>query len=281
MPKLTSALTNLATLKEKNQWVLEEKAGLPLLFSPLLLDLPWLRHAFTTRKGAQSEAPLEWFNLARHWETAESKVDALNNRRILCKALDIDPDKLSVPSQQHTNNVVWIDEENCTSVNYDGVDALATETPGRSLLLHFADCVPIMMADKQKRSIAVIHAGWRGTAAGIVKEAINALCEHGSAARDIVVAIGPAIGDCCFQTGPDVAEKLISTVKHGDGLIQWKEVRPYPDLKAINALQAYEAGAASVDVSHWCTACHPEIFYSHRQSGGKTGRQGAIACILD
>ncbi len=278
VPELTITGRNqIARAREKNQWQVKEIDGLPLLFSTALKTVPWLSHAFTTRHGGNSVEPLESFNLARHWETAESKEDAMRNRERLCRALSLDHGKLAVPNQQHTSNVLWVDAHNATSANYTGIDALATQTPGQSLLLHFADCVPIIMVDPQSRAISVIHAGWRGTASGIVGNAIRVLVERGCNVANIIVAIGPAIQHCCFETGPDVAHQLATSAHSGGELIMWKDERPYPDLQALNALQAYEAGVGLVDVSAWCTACHPELFYSHRKSGGRTGRQGAIA----
>lgn len=263
-------------------WNVEEVNGLPLLFSPKLRKVGnWLVHAFTTRHGGVSPAPLESFNLARHWHTVESQQDALNNRERLCSALKLDHAKLAVPSQKHTNKVTWITEHNRQIADLTGVDALATETISQSLLLHFADCVPIIMADANARKIAVVHAGWRGTAAGIVRNAINELIKKGSQPEDIVIAIGPAIRQCCFETGPECAEQLCDSVEGSAALIEWKNQRPYPDLQAINALQALACGVGTIDVSHLCTSCHPEMFYSHRRFNGQTGRQGAIAGIVD
>lgn len=278
VPELTT-INTIHRAKQTNEWKVAP-GKLPLLFSPALSAHSWMRHAFTTRHGGTSSAPLDSFNLARHWHTEESKIDALENRKVLCEALGLDHGRLAVPSQQHTSNVSWITDQNATTINLDGVDALCTATPGQSLLLHFADCVPVIMADTRTRTIAVIHAGWRGTAAGIVSKAVGVMVDRGCAAQDIVVAVGPAIRDCCFETGPEVAEELARSVDSGSELISWKENRPYPDLQAMNALQAYQAGVQQVDVSAWCTACHPELFYSHRQSRGQTGRQGAIAGLV-
>jgi hypothetical protein len=92
----------------------------------------------------------------------------------------------------------------------------------------------------------------------------------------MVAAVGPGIGSCCYPTSREVAEQLASTVPGGSDLIIWNE-QPHPDLKALNAAQLADSGLARIDVSDLCTACRPDLFYSHRQSGGKTGRQGAIA----
>jgi YfiH family protein len=258
----------------KNRWPMVEVKGLKLHRSPLLAERTELTHAFTTRFGGESKPPLDWFNLGRHINDSEAQKDAMKNRERLCNALQVDYARLVVPGQVHSNRVVAANHD-----QFAQVDAVATLDSGVPILLHFADCVPIMVYDTGKRALAVVHAGWKGTAARIVKNAVSFLQDnYGSQAADMIAAIGPAIGSCCYPTALDVAEQLKATVRNSDGLILW-QAQPRPDLKAINAMQLLESGVAKVDVTDICTACQPQLFYSHRHSGGKTGRQGAIACI--
>lgn len=267
-----------ARAQAKQSWPLRKKRGLTLIFSPLLLELEFLVHAFTTRLGGHSAPPLEWFNLGRHWGTEESRLDARQNRERLCAVLSLDFSRLVVPGQVHSTNIAWVTEPERLS----SVDGLVTVTPDTPVLLHYADCVPIIIADPGLKALAVLHAGWRGTAGGIASRAVSLLRDVlDLEPQGLLAAIGPAIGSCCYQTGAEVAEKLIASVERRQGLIHWHDQRPHPDLKAINAMQLLEAGVEKIDVASWCTACHPELFYSHRQSGGKTGRQSAIACIRE
>jgi YfiH family protein len=149
-----------------------------------------------------------------------------------------------------------------------------------TLMLHFADCVPVIVFDRKKRVAAIFHAGWKGTAARIAGRGVETMCaEFGSNPADMVAAVGPGIGSCCYQTGEDVALALSESIKEPAGLITMNDGKPYPDLKFINAQQLFEAGVAEVEVSNHCTACDPGMFYSHRQSGGTTGRQGALICL--
>jgi YfiH family protein len=265
----------------KNDWQITEVAGLQVVRSPLLEQFSSLAHAFTTRHGAASPAPLDSFNLGRHWPSEESRLDAMENRRRLCEALGLEVDKLTVPGQQHTTNIYIVDAASaCHTQRLPELDGAATDTAGLPILLHFADCVPVMIYDKRQHVLCVMHAGWRGTAGGIAANGVRLLQERfQSQTQDIVGAIGPAIGSCCYPTGNDVAAQLAQSVQSAEGLIIPHESQPRPDLKAINAMQLLESGVREVDVTSWCTACHPELFYSHRQAGGKTGRQGAIACI--
>ncbi len=269
---------------EKNEWPLEEINGITLCPSPLLKSLKSIVHTFTTRKGGGTPAPLDSFNLGRHWNTDESKVDAMENRRVLCDLFGIESQKLAVPGQQHTNNVHILKAEETQSpgpYQFAAIDAVATDLQRQPVLLHFADCVPVMLVDEKKKKICVIHAGWRGTASSIVKKSVELMVnEMDSKPGDIYAAVGPAIGSCCYQTGEEVVLQLNETVENGDELILRKDGNPFPDLKAFNARQLLESGVRNIDVSGWCTACHPETFYSHRQSGGVTGRQGAMACLI-
>jgi polyphenol oxidase len=266
---------------QTNQWPLQEVAGLTLVLSPLLSGIDGLIHAFTTRMGGTSEQPLQWFNLGRHWDTEQSRQDAMTNRKRLCDAFGLDADRLTVPWQQHTANILAFGGTDPHPGSHlpelDGVATTKTEYP---LLLHFADCVPVIIYDPEHNALCVMHAGWRGTAGGIVSNGVNLLHERfGSNPADMLAAVGPAIGSCCYQTGMDVADQLAKTVANATPLIRRQDEHAYPDLKAINAMQLLEAGVEQVDVTNWCTACNPEIFYSHRQSGGRTGRQGAMACL--
>lgn len=261
----------------KNDWPLVEKDGLTLLFSPLLSEYKNLTHAFTTRKGGDSEKPLDSFNLGKHWPTDEARADGIKNRKRLCEIFDLEFENLIVPHQVHSRNVEWITEVK----DLPETDGAATVDSQFPILLQFADCVPVILFDKTTEAVCVVHAGWRGTASGISSYAANMLANVlNSKTSEIVAAIGPSIGSCCYPTGADVKAKLETTVNtDSKDLVSWKNDTPHPDLQAFNALQLYEAGVLQVDVANRCTSCQSELFYSHRESGGKTGRQGALAAV--
>ncbi|HEY9678579.1 MAG TPA: peptidoglycan editing factor PgeF [Drouetiella sp.] len=262
----------------KNSWLTVEIDGLTLNQSPLLAKQANLVHAFTTRHGGDSPAPVDTFNVGRHLDTDESRLDAANNRRKLCQALGLNWERLAVPGQVHSSIVVIADDKN----TYKEVDGIATSELNRPVLLHFADCVPVIIFDTRKKVLCIVHAGWRGTAGSIAKNGVKLMTESfGSKPADIVAAVGPAIGSCCYPTGAEVSTKLAETVSRIDDLVTYRDGIPHPDLKAVNAMQLLESGVAEVDVTDICTCCHPELFYSHRQSGGKTGRQGAIGSIIN
>lgn len=262
----------------KQNWLTETIDGLTLMFSPLLKEQQKLTHAFTTRLGGASRAPLESFNLGRHIEDDADRKDAMVNRERLCKALSLEFKNLVVPGQVHSNNVTWLTSIDETP-DIKAVDGIATRIEEQPMLLHFADCVPVILVARKQRLACIMHAGWRGTASAIVLQGVKLLVSHGADTNEMVAAVGPAIETCCYPTSEDVAQQLLSTVKDTNGLVDRNSEQPRPDLKAINARQLLEAGVDKVDVSNLCTACNPQIFYSHRQSGGKTGRQGALVCL--
>ncbi len=279
---------------ETNDWPTNKINDLELLQSPLLSaeKKNGLEHAFTTRHGGTTPAPFESFNLGRNVAAGVLKADALANREMLCRVLGFNHDHLKVPGQVHSGNVVLI-EEASDNPDLSGVDALATRIGQVPLLLHFADCVPVIIYERNKKLLAIAHAGWRGTAQAIVKNAVQLLVdEMGGNPSQMIAAVGPAIGPCCYPTGEDVVRQLLDTVS-GQRLngcrreevkaslveTRQEEPSPRPNLKAFNALQLLQSGVGQVDVSNLCTACLPQLFYSHRQSGGTTGRQGAIACL--
>jgi YfiH family protein len=265
----------------RNDWPLVEAQGLTLIKSPLLNSIANFQHAFTTRLGGSTPAPMESFNLGRHWPTEESRVEAMVNRKRLCEVLALNHEHLTVPGQQHTTNIFVLHEGAEKGLPLPSYDGVATQAAGHPIMLHFADCVPVIVVDPVKRCVCVMHAGWRGTAGGIVTKGVKLLSETmGSKPQDMYGAVGPAIGSCCYETGSEVPDKLSTTVSNPQALITWKDDKPHPDLKAFNAMQLYEAGVQNVDVAAWCTACRPDLFYSHRQSGGKTGRQAAVASLL-
>jgi len=271
---LTRVSDRIEKAMTKNRWPLIEIDGLSLHVSPLLADEPRLKHAFTTRLGGGSAEPLNWFNLGRHIDDPGARQDAMTNREKLCAALNLDFGRMVVPGQVHSARVV-----STHAREFAQVDSVATGESGVPILLHFADCVPIILFDPYTPALAVVHAGWRGTAQSIVRAAVEFLQEnHGVQPGNILAAIGPAIGSCCYPTGDDAARQLAATVSQGEQLIKWLE-QPRPDLKGLNAMQLLESGVSRIDVTDLCTACQPELFYSHRFSAGKTGRQGAIASI--
>ena len=150
---------------------------------------------------------------------------------------------------------------------------LATEQ-GAALAIRTADCLPILLADKQAGVIAAAHAGWKGTVAQVAVKAVQAMCTHGARIEHIVASLGPCIGLCCFEVKPDVAQKLTDSCQ--EKVSCYRGDRCFVDLPQVNQYQLRRAGvlAENIEVSTRCTACHVNPpYYSYRRDKGETGRQ--------
>jgi YfiH family protein len=221
------------------------------------LDLPGAHVRFTTRVGGVSEGPYASLNLGR-W-TADDPCAVAENRR---RAADGRPPAFG--RQVHGTRVLTVDDATPDDAIADA-DGVATTTDGLVLLVLAADCLPVALATPG--AVAMVHAGWGGLADGVLEEgvrAVRALDGDGP----LHAAIGPAVGGCCYEVGDEVAARFPDVPRRADRTI---------DLKAIAAQRLRAAGAVEVlDVGR-CTMCEPDLFFSHRASGGLTGRQGGLA----
>jgi polyphenol oxidase len=157
-------------------------------------------------------------------------------------------------------------------------DALVSDRPDVVLTVRVADCVPILLADPGSGAVAAVHAGWRGTAAGIAARAVQALrARFGVRPDRLVVAVGPSIGPCCYAVGPDVAETFRAAGARADECERWFDSADALrlDLWRTNRDQLVQAGVdpAGVHVARLCTACHPGLFHSYRREGARVGWQ--------
>ena len=151
-------------------------------------------------------------------------------------------------------------------------DAACSAEPGLLLGIQTADCLPILVVDPRRRLVAAAHAGWRGTAAGIAARAVAALNARGSAARDLLAAVGPGVGPCCYEVGEELRAAFgppgASFFEPGPN------GRPHLDLRAANARQLLDAGLRPEALHHVdeCTRCHADRYHSYRRDGRAAGR---------
>jgi YfiH family protein len=152
-------------------------------------------------------------------------------------------------------------------------DIAVTDDPTIALSVKVADCVPVLLADRRTSAVAAIHAGWRGTAAGAVVVAVESLTStYGSDPRDLVAAVGPSIGPCCYEVGPDLASHFSA---HADAATWFTpHSKPHLDLWRATRDQLARAGvpAAHIHVAALCTCDHPALFHSYRRDGASGGR---------
>lgn len=252
---------------------------------------PKVSAIFSTRNGGVSgQTPeteyLRSMNLSLRFSPDEEDYgNAEQNYRIIMSSQGFDFKNLVTLRQRHTSNIVVVDE-NVIEFNRSNpfgfnrisetADALITNIKGLLLSVRTADCVPILLYDSKNQAIGAIHAGWRGTLASIGPATVKRMVEvYGSDPKDIKAAIGPAIGQCCFEVGFDVYENFIT--EHGEGISKFftikPEGKPHGDVKSMNKAFLIEAGIPekNIEVSDLCTKCNPDLFYSARYSGIKFG----------
>jgi YfiH family protein len=215
---------------------------------------------FSTREGGVSEGPFSSLNLGRKTADEPERVD--ENRRRLCAEVAADPEALALNYQHHSADVL----RGRPGARDDRGDGLWTDERGLPLLALTADCLPIALAraNGSQPGLAVLHAGWRGLLGGIAQSGVDSL-----GGGPVAAIVGPGIGPCCYEVGPEVSAQFDGDLTRGGHLDLWSA--------AERALR--DAGCSGVERLDLCTACNPERFFSHRRDRGVTGRQGVIGLI--
>lgn len=225
--------------------------------------------AFSTRVGGVSEGPFESLNLGIL--TQDDPANVFQNRHRVADRIGIDPKRARMAWQRHGPVVQKASPEGILErVRHEPCDGWWSDEPGQGMLLLTADCVPVAIAraNGATPALAVLHVGWRGLLAGIVENGVAALGEGPLAA-----AVGPGIGPCCYEVGPDVSGPF--TERFGPDVVSERKL----DLWRAVELALNEADVTEVERTDLCTFCHPELFFSHRRDRGITGRQGVIAAV--
>jgi YfiH family protein len=271
----------------------------------------WLLYGFSTRRGGLSrvyspeDAPGE-LNLG--FTKEDNRETVAQNRRLLAEAVTGSPDFPIVTLRQfHSNAVVVASRKDATREVPRKADGLMTAGPGFLLAIQTADCIPVLVADRKQRAVAAFHAGWRGTVKRIVECGIGRMrMEFGSRPQDLIAAIGPGVGVCCYSVGEEVRSSFESQFIYANELFRdvsdSDPIRTkYPmlfltqrapghspigpslhlDLVEANRRQLLDAGlrASAISIAGGCTSCHADLFFSHRASRGHTGRMFSVIGI--
>jgi YfiH family protein len=320
-----SAVRNRSATKRDTspnaKWNLRRAGGLQILEAPAIARLNWLVHGFSTRPGGASDLKAlrdgqddcekvlnlgftEWDLRGRVLENRENFVGAIGASKMRIVAL----------RQIHSDIVHVVDSANESRSESDSRDAapqgdaLITREPGVLLVVQTADCVPILLADPKRRAIAAIHSGWRGTVRRIAAKALGRMqLEFGTKPQDVVAALGPGIGQSCYEVGTEVAAEFqarfpnardwfegpFDRLAHGDNdpnWLPWLTMKPpghqpppprvQLDLIAANRaiLEAAGIPARNISSSGLCTACRTDLFFSFRKER-TTGRMMAAIGI--
>lgn len=285
--------------------------GVEWLAVPGWERIPWLWHGFSTRRGGVSRAYCAddadgELNLG--FTASDARDAVVRNRRLLVEAITGEPATPLVAMRQFHSNLVRIataaDAERERPFKADG---LITAEPGLLLAIQTADCIPVLVADRKRRVVAAFHAGWRGTAKRIVELGVGRTRrEFGCRPEDLIAAIGPGVGACCYVVGEEVLSEFESQFQYARELFHEVYSRDtvrdkYPmlfltqrapghspigpslhlDLVEANRRQLLAAGlkARAIKAIGGCTSCEPELFFSHRASRGYAGRMMAVIGI--
>jgi YfiH family protein len=206
----------------------------------------------------------------------------------LARAMTVAPERLFAPKQVHGHEVLVARKDAAAPISLNDLtrphaDIVITDDPGTAVAVQVADCVPLLFADRRTGAVAAAHAGWRGTAAHVAVHTVRAMAEHfGTRPGDLVVAIGPSIGACCYQVKADVLAAFESAGFAASSLAHWFSPdgdadHLLLDVPLANRHQLIAAGVSADRIarSGLCTACHPEHFFSYRRDGAGTGRLAA------
>jgi polyphenol oxidase len=220
--------------------------------------------AFTTRAGGVSEGVYASLNLTTGTGDDPERVE--QNRELACEAVGVPFASLTFNRQVHSPTV----HRARAGAHGEPGDGLWSDEQGVSMLAMSADCLPIAVvrSDGAPR-LAVLHAGWRGLSAGVVAAGVAKLCDESSQSSGLAAIVGPAIGPCCYEVGPEVSSLFDPDLTRDRKLDLWAA--------AERALQA--AGVGRVERIDLCTRCHPELFFSHRRDGRARGVQGVLGAV--
>jgi purine-nucleoside/S-methyl-5'-thioadenosine phosphorylase / adenosine deaminase len=224
-----------------------------------VLELPGARAIFSTRQGGVSEGPYESLNLGLLTDDEPDRVR--ENRARLAREAELDAERVVMGWQVHGTDIQeWDGPQEGEPPRVDGH---LTDQRDLAMLVLVADCYPVALSDGTRA--AMLHCGWRPLAGGLIEKAV-ARFEAPPAA-----AVGPGVGGCCYEVGPEVAERFADVEGALDGRML--------DLRKVISARLAAAGVTQVEHLDRCTSCEPELYFSHRRDRGVTGRQGGL-CVL-
>lgn len=245
--------------------------------------LDWMTHAFFTRLGGVSEGPFSSLNTG--FFVGDRQQDVQRNLSMIARTFSIPANRLVQMRQVHGDRIVPLDGDAPGPGAAPPCDGLVTDRPGLAIGIKTADCVPLFFADRVRRVIGVAHAGWRGTALGIASKMVAVMRERfSSRVQDMLIAIGPSIGVCCYQVDGPVHDAF-RTQAGVEGFLHPcpQKGRWMLDLASANRIALMDGGvpAEHIFVAGYCTACRQDLFFSHRATRGNTGRQINLLMLRD
>lgn len=252
-----------------------EKDGLRYFQFDLFHDQP-LCHAILTRQGGFSQPPFDQLNTGG--TVGDDPEAVLKNHQVIFDRLGLDFASRFDVWQVHGKRIETAEAPRGEGTPHTKADGILTNKPEVTLLMRFADCVPILLYDPVQRVMGIVHAGWQGTVKKIAQAAIQKMSSaYNSQPADILAGIGPSICPDCYEVGQNVRSAFREAFgKESELFFRELKGRLTLDLWAANQATLKAAGVHQVEVSALCTACNPQDWYSHRAQNGRTGRFAAL-----
>ena len=254
---------------------LKTKTGIPYFESPKIAKIEWIRHGFLTRQGGVSPHPYHALNLSiRDGDRAAS---VFQNQNLIATTFEFAAERLILLNQMHGDQILVLKAPPTILPFYPSYDAVVTNSPNTYLGILTADCLPIFITDPRRKVVAAVHAGRQGSALHLVQKVLKKMRgKFGSLPQDLLIALGPSIGPCCYEIDEKVYRpewEPFSTAK-GEG--KW-----VLDIAGFNVSQIKKEGVEEDQIFRMglCTGCHPDLFFSYRKEG-RTGRQLSFIGIV-
>lgn len=263
----------------------------PYITFPALSELPFIIHGFSTRLGGVSEGMFESMNLGKVCSGYRDDSEKVRtNFMRIADSIGIDPHSIVISQQVHKTNIRLVTDKDrgkglFLPKDYQEIDGLITNQPGITLVTKYADCVPLFFVDTRNRAIGLTHSGWRGTVNRIGRITVEEMKKHfGTKPEDLTVVIGPSICRDCYEVSEEVAQSFQDAFSDNgynmNKILEKNSNGGYQlDLWEVNRGILREAGLmdSKIHTSGVCTACHSDLLFSHRKTGG---RRGSLAAFL-
>lgn len=243
-----------------------------------LIDEPII-HGVFTRAGGVSPEP--WSSLNLGGLNGDARENVVENRKRIFDDINRDVRSIFDVWQVHSCDVICTNQPRPLDEMHKKADAILTDNPEITLMMRFADCVPLLFYDPFARVVGIAHAGWQGTVKNIAGATVKAMKDnYHSRPENIIVGIGPSIGVDHYEVGEDVVQQ-VRIVLHNDiqGVVINRHGHTYLDLWEVNKRLLVDAGVHHVNKANICTACDTTLWYSHRAEKGKTGRFGSVIAL--
>jgi polyphenol oxidase len=252
-----------------------QNGELPYLRFSIFPDDGVQQHAVFTRHGGISPAPYHSLNLSV--SVADTRDNVYANRSRAYGLYGRGTNSVVHAYLVHGADVAQVTRAN-DGTWYPKVDGLITDEPSCALTMNYADCAPVFLYDPANRAIGLGHAGWQGAIKDLPGALVRAMQDaFGSEPGDLLAAVGPSIGACCYEVGEPVVGQVKASFAGGAGLLYQNEgPRPHFDLPEANRQRLLDAGVRQIEMSGLCTACRTDLFFSHRAEKGLTGRFGVM-----